>query len=194
MWHSAVWVNHLSIKVFSDEVKRRLCQNLCASCFASNLRSANLLALILWTHTRRERERFTAGAHDRLFSRRCSFPLSVLSLTHTHAQSSANESTWAVYICNNVQCVCVLLRRPRRFIVIVCFAGLSPLAPSSLNVWALFSTHSSALERHKCFIYIQFLELTFKLWKIPGEVFRNAAHKKKLFKFKVFCSMFCSLN
>lgn len=40
----------------------------------------------------------------------------------TRMQSSANESTWAVY--NNVQCVCVLRRRrPRRFIVIVCFAG-----------------------------------------------------------------------
>lgn len=144
--------------------------------------------------TRGEREKDTPPEHMIAFSQGAvrSHSRFSRSLTRTHSHLRMNQP--GLYICNNVQCVCVLLRRPRRFIVIVCFAGLSPLAPSSLNVWALFSIHSSALERHKCFIYIQFLELTFKLWKIPGEVFRNAAHKKKLFKFKVFCSMFCSLN
>jgi hypothetical protein len=97
-------------------------------CFATNPRSANLRALILVART--QRKRYTGGAHDRslAFSQgavRSHPTLLARSLTHTHAQSSANESTWAV--CNNVQCVCVLRRRrPRRFIVIVCFAGLSP--------------------------------------------------------------------
>lgn len=74
------------------------------------------------------------------------------SLAHSHARTVICEWINLGCICNNMQCVCVLLRRPRRFIVIVCFAGLSPLAPSLLNVWALFSIHSSALERHKCCI------------------------------------------
>jgi hypothetical protein len=55
-------------------------------------------------------------------------PLSIRSLTHTHAHSHLRMNQPGLCaVCNNVQCVCVLRRRrPRRFIVIVCFAGLSP--------------------------------------------------------------------